>query len=105
MSKNKKQYSPEFKAKVALEAIRGEKTVPELASQYQIHPTVINGWKRKLLEEASQVFDGESKGQKVKEDVQTQIDELYRQIGQLKVERDFLANRSARLWLPTEKPW
>jgi transposase-like protein len=42
MSKNKKQYSPEFKAKVAWEAIRGEKTVPELASQYQIHPTVIN---------------------------------------------------------------
>jgi transposase-like protein len=105
MSKNKKQYSPEFKAKVALEAIRGEKTVPELASQYQIHPTVINGWKRKLLEEASQVFDGESKRQKVKEDAQTQIDELYRQIGQLKVERDFLANRSAQLGLPTEKPW
>jgi hypothetical protein len=64
-----------------------------------------NGWKRKLLEEASQVFDGESKGQKVKEDAQTQIDELYRQIGQLKVERDFLANRSAQLGLPTEKPW
>jgi len=105
MSKNKKQYSPEFKAKVALEAIRGEKTVPELASQYQIHPTVINGWKRKLLEEASQVFDGESKRQKVKEDAQTQIDELYRQIGQLKVERDFLANRSAQLGMPTEKPW
>ena len=105
MSKNKKQYSPEFKAKVALEAIRGEKTVPELASQYQIHPTVINGWKRKLLEEASQVFDGDSKRQKVKEDAQTQIDELHRQIGQLKVERDFLANRSAQLGLPTEKPW
>jgi transposase len=105
MSKNKKQYSPEFKAKVALEAIRSEKTVPELASQYQIHPTVINGWKRKLLEEASQVFDGENKRQKVKEDAQTQIDELYRQIGQLKVERDFLANRSAQLGLPTEKPW
>ncbi|WP_409780453.1 hypothetical protein [Microcystis sp.] len=56
-------------------------------------------------EEASQVFDGESKRQKVKEDAQTQIDELYRQIGQLKVERDFLANRSAQLGLPTEKPW
>jgi len=56
-------------------------------------------------EEASQVLDGESKRQKVKEDAQTQIDELYRQIGQLKVERDFLANRSAQLGLPTEKPW
>jgi transposase len=105
MSSKKKQYSPQFKAKVALEAIRGEKTVPELASQYQIHPTVINGWKRKLLEEANQLFEVESKGLKVKEDDQGQINELYRQIGQLKVERDFLANRSAQLGLPTEKPW
>jgi transposase-like protein len=91
MSSKKKQYSPQFKAKVALEAIRGEKTVPELASQYQIHPTVINGWKRKLLEDANQIFEVESKGLKVKEDDQGQINELYRQIGQLKVERDFLA--------------
>lgn len=105
MSSKKKQYSPQFKAKVALEAIRGEKTVPELASQYQIHPTVINGWKRKLLEDANQIFEVESKGLKVKEDNQGQINELYRQIGQLKVERDFLANRSAKLGLPTEKPW
>jgi transposase len=105
MSSKKKQYSPQFKAKVALEAIRGEKTVPELASQYQIHPTVINGWKRKLLEDANQIFEVESKGLKVKEDDQGQINELYRQIGQLKVERDFLANRSAQLGLPTEKPW
>jgi len=105
MSSKKKQYSSQFKAKVALEAIRGEKTVPELASQYQIHPTVINGWKRKLLENANQIFEVESKGLKVKEDDQGQINELYRQIGQLKVERDFLANRSAQLGLPTEKPW
>ena len=73
MSSKKKQYSPQFKAKVALEAIRGEKTVPELASQYQIHPTVINGWKRKLLEDANQIFEVESKGLKVKEDDQGQI--------------------------------
>jgi transposase-like protein len=53
MSNKKKQYGAQFKAKVALEAIRGEKTVSELASQYEIHPTMINGWKRKILEEAS----------------------------------------------------
>ena len=73
MSSKKKQYSPQFKAKVALEAIRGEKTVPELASQYQIHPTVINGWKRKLIEDVNQIFEVESKGLKVKEDDQGQI--------------------------------
>ncbi len=105
MSNKKKQYSPQFKAKVALEAVRGEKTVPELAAQYQIHPTVINKWKRKLLEEAEQIFEGENQGQKQQTVNQAQIDELYRQIGQLKVEKDFLADRSARLGLPTEKPW
>lgn len=66
---------------------------------------MINGWKRKLLEEANQIFGTESKGEKTSEDAQAHIDELYRQIGQLKVEKDFLANRSARLGLPTEKPW
>jgi transposase-like protein len=105
MSNKKKQYSPQFKAKVALEAVRGEKTVAELSSQYQLHPSVINKWKTKLLEEAEQIFERENPGGKDKTDTQAQVDELYRQIGQLKVEKDFLANRSARLGLPTEKPW
>jgi transposase len=51
MSRKRKQYSPQFKAKVAIEAIRGQKTTPELASQYDIHPTMINNWKRDLLEQ------------------------------------------------------
>jgi len=105
MSNKRKQYSPQFKAKVAIEAIRGEKTVPELASQYEIHPTMLNGWKRKLLEEASQLFEAENKEHKGSQDTQAQLNELYRQIGQLKVERDFLADRSARLGLTIEKPW
>jgi transposase len=49
MSNKRKQYSPAFKAKVALDAVRGEKTVSELASGYSLHPTVINTWKRQLL--------------------------------------------------------
>ncbi|MDV2993437.1 MAG: hypothetical protein N4J56_007448 [Chroococcidiopsis sp. SAG 2025] len=105
MSNKRKQYSPQFKAKVALEAIRGEKTVSELASQHEVHPTMINNWKRQLLEEASTLFEKGSEANKVEESQQAQIDELYRQIGQLKVERDFLANRSARLGLKNEKPW
>ena len=107
MANKRKQYSYQFKAKVALEAIRGDKTVPELASQYELHPTLINGWKRQLLEKASEVFQKENKGQrqKGKEDYLSEINELYRQIGQLKVERDFLADRSAKLGLTTEKPW
>lgn len=105
MSNKRKQYSPEFKAKVALEALRGEKTASELASQYQVHPTMINTWKRQLLEGASNLFEKGSEASKANGDQQAQIDELYRQIGQLKVERDFLANRSAQLGFKSEKRW
>lgn len=105
MANKRKQYSAQFKAKVALAAIRGEKTVAELASQYEVHPTMINNWKRQLLEGASDVFESGNSSSSVQSDQQTQIDELYRQIGQLKVERDFLANRSAQLGLKLEKPW
>ena len=106
MSKKRRKYSPQFKSKVALEAIQGVKTVPELSSQHNVHPTLINQWKRQLLEGASSVFDSEQCPSKGKPDEkQAQIDELYRQIGKLKVERDFLAERSAQLGLSSERPW
>jgi transposase-like protein len=105
MANKRKRYTAQFKAKVALAAIRGEKTIAELASQYEVHPTMINNWKRQLLEGASDVFESGNSFSSVQRDQQTQIDELYRQIGQLKVERDFLANRSAQLGLKLEKPW
>lgn len=105
MSNKRKQYSPQFKAKVALEAVRGEKTISELASQYEVHPTMINNWKRQLLDEASSLFEKGNEANPTNESQQSQIDELYRQIGKLKVERDFLADRSAQLGLKTEKPW
>ena len=90
MSRKRKQYSPEFKAKVALEALKNESTVAELAARYEIHPTMINNWKRNLLEGAADVFD---KGQKKQKHMDAKVDELYRQIGQLKVERDFLSKK------------
>jgi len=105
MSRKRKQYSSQFKAKVAIEAIRGQKTTAELASQYDIHPTMINNWKRDLLEKASDLFDSGKAVSKAQSETQAQLDELYRQIGQLTVERDFLAKRSAQLGLPLEKPW
>jgi transposase-like protein len=106
MSQNKrKQHSAQFKAKVALEAIKGEETIAEIVSHYSIHPTMIHNWKRQLLEGASELFERGGKTSQVESETKPQIDELYRQIGQLKVERDFLASRSARLGLPTEKPW
>ena len=81
MSTKKKKYSAQLKAKIALEAVRAEKSVSELSGQYEIHPTVINKWKRKLLEEASKIFEEENQGKKGKKDSKAQIDELYRQIG------------------------
>lgn len=105
MSKKRKQYSAQLKAKVALEAIRGEKTIAEIAAQYEIHPTMIHNWKRQLLDGANGIFEQQNQAVEVSSGAEAQIAELYRQIGQLKVERDFLANRSARLGLPTEKPW
>lgn len=95
MSKQKrKQYSPAFKAKVALAALREEATTAELSSRYGVHPTMISSWKKALLEGASDIFE---RGQKSRKQADTQVDELYRQIGQLKVERDFLAKGLSRI--------
>ena len=90
MSRKRKQYSPEFKAKVALAALKNEQTAAELAARYEIHPTMINNWKRTLLEGAADIFD---KGQKKQKNINAKVDELYRQIGKLKVERDFLSKK------------
>jgi len=90
MSQKRKQYSADFKAKVALEALREDMTVAQLAQKHGLHPSLINQWKRQLLEHAGDVF---SRGER-KDDTANTIAELYRQIGQLKVECDFLASRS-----------
>ncbi len=90
MNQIRKKHSPSFKAKVALAALRGDQTVAELASQFQVHPSRIHVWKRVLVEGAQELFqDGRSQG-KANEAL---IAQLYRQIGQLTVERDFLEER------------
>ena len=92
MSKARRKHSPSFKAKVALEAVKGEETVAQLAARYEVHPGQIQAWKEILLEGASGVFNGNyGKGQKSDEAL---VARLYEQIGQLKVESDFLAEKS-----------
>ena len=90
MSKKRKQHSAQFKTKVALAALQNEETTAQLASRFDIHPTMISTWKRQLLDSAADLFD---KNQKSRKQVEGQLDELYRQIGQLKVENDFLARK------------
>ena len=90
MSAKRRKHSPEFKAKVALAALREEQTLSELSSRFGVHPTMINKWKRALLEGASDIF---GKNKKTQKQNQSTTDELYRQIGQLKVENDFLSKK------------
>ena len=85
MSNQRKKYSAEFKAKVALAAIKNEETTAELAQRFGVHPTMITAWKKSLLDGATEIFD--------KKQSDARIDELHRQIGKLKVENDFLSRK------------
>ncbi|OQB94572.1 MAG: Transposase [Spirochaetes bacterium ADurb.Bin110] len=85
----RKRYDKEFKAKVALEAVKGEKTLEELAITRSVHPNMIALWKRQLSEHASMLFEKEGKDKDV-EDVERKQGELYKQIGQLQVGNDYL---------------
>ena len=90
MSNKRKQYNPEFKAKVALAALKNEETIAELSKRFGVHPTMISNWKKSLLEGAANIFE---KGNKAKKQNETPVDDLYREIGKLKVERDFLSRK------------
>lgn len=90
MGNKRKSHSPQFKAKVALAAIQNEETAAQLASRFGVHPTMISAWKRQMLDGAADTFD---KSQRSRKQADTQTAELYRQIGQLKVENDFLARK------------
>ena len=93
MKKTRKRYGAEFKAKVALEAIRGELTMAELASRHGVHPTMIAAWKRQAVGGMSSTFSNPADAAKASE---AEIDRLHAKIGRLVVERDFLAKGSGR---------
>jgi len=95
MSKTRrKRYAADFKAKVALEAIRGDQTLHELASRYELHPNMITNWKRHAVDNMAEAFSRKSERSNKGDD--TQIKELHAKIGELTVERDFLAKAFGR---------
>ena len=92
MVKGRRKHSPAFKAKVAIEAVKGLETVAQLAARYEVHPGQIQTWKKALCDGAAGVF-GREQERKSKNDAAL-IARLYQESGQLKVERDFFAERS-----------
>ncbi len=98
----RKRYSAEYNAKVALEAIREEKTLADLSKQYGIHPNMFSAWKRELLDNASGVF---SKGKSSEPAIdEKEVTKLHAKIGQLVVERGFLSEASRRFACVTCSP-
>lgn len=93
----KKTHSKEFKAKVALDALRGEKTVQELAQKYEIHANQVTIWKKQLISNATSAFDKPGNDKELDESEKKQ-NVLYSQIGQLKVENDFLKKKHKQLY-------
>ena len=91
MGKQRKQYTGAFKAKIALEAIKGQRTVQELAVGYGVHPNQITNWKKHLIASASDIFSGARERRDLTEELEK--DELYRQIGKLQVELDWLQKK------------
>lgn len=92
-TKKRNIYKPEFKAKVALEAVRGRLTINQIAKQFGVHPNQISKWKKQFLESLPQIFDNSK--QPSAEAGEELNNQLYQQIGQLKVELDWLKKKSS----------
>jgi transposase-like protein len=92
MKKERKSYTAAFKAKVALEAIKGQRTINEIASAFEVHPNQVTQWKKQAVSQLSEIFsNGRARDDAAEEELRNQ---LYQQIGQLKVELDWLKKKS-----------
>lgn len=94
MKQQRRTHSAAFKAKVALAAIRGDRTLAELADQFQVHPNQIQSWKKKLVESAEEMFD--KRGAR-RRDQETELQSLRAKIGELTMEKDFLSKALGRI--------
>ena len=92
MKQQRRQFSADWKAKIALEAIKGQRTIQEIASHYEIHPSLVTHWKKQLLEGAGEIFSS-GKAAEAGADEERKA-ELYQQIGKLQMEVDWLKKKS-----------
>lgn len=98
MKAKRRRHDPEFKARVAIEALKGVKTIQEIAKEFDIHPVQVCDWKKAMTEGASSIF-GRGRAKAASEDFERQRDDLHAKIGQLTVEVDFLRKKSKQLGL------
>ena len=96
MAGKRKRYGAEFKARVALEALRGELTTAQLAAKHGVHQTMVGEWKKQAVEGLASVFSGKEAAQDTARLSEAEVEKLHAKIGQLVVERDFLAKASGR---------
>jgi len=93
VSRKRRQHDAQFKLKVALEAVKGLKTISQIASDYNLHPNLVSSWKKQLLEGGSSLFSSDAARQQ--RDQETREAELYEQIGRLKMELEWLKKKVA----------
>ena len=97
ISSKRRRFSGELKAKVALEAFRGDRTLQEIASQHQVHPNQVGAWKRQAMEGLVEVFSKDAEHREHRRrDHESEVRDLHAKIGELIVERDFLSRGSGR---------
>jgi putative transposase len=95
MIKKRRRFSASEKAKIALEALKGVQTINEIAQKFDVHPTMVNKWRRELIDRVPELFS--ERPSAVNEDKTQLIDELYKQIGQLTVECDWLKKKANQI--------
>lgn len=100
MKRSRRNHSPTFKARVALEALKGEATLAQLASRHGVHATQIAAWRKQLLDQAGELFEH---GNPAVEDAERRIHDLQAKVGELTMERDFLAGALGKFGRPSAK--
>ena len=98
MKGKRRRHEPEFKARVAIEVLKGEKTIQQIAKEFEIHPVQVSDWKKLMLDGASDLFTG-GKKKSLEENFEQQREQLHAKIGQQAIEIDFLRKKSKQLGL------